>query len=197
MCTPPPPYAPTSPPGARPRPSPACSRTPAASSSRPRAARPRGAGPSAWALPVPTLRRRPQNGQLRPSTRMLDGTLADDLHTAARPDHHLRLRCSGRRSARPPAVGHADYSDAALLLLAAVQTKFYDQLDANGEGGHTAELALSWPPSTPPAPPDRPATGSPSTACDRSSREQPGPCRPHQRRLGSHAPQSRPGRRNR
>jgi hypothetical protein len=44
--------------------------------------------------------------------------------------------------ARPP-LGHADDYDAALHVLAAVQTEFYDQLDANGEGGHTAELALS------------------------------------------------------
>lgn len=46
---------------------------------------------------------------------------------------------------RPP-LGHADDYDAALHVLAAVQTEFYDQLDANGEGGHTAELALSLAP---------------------------------------------------
>lgn len=43
---------------------------------------------------------------------------------------------------RPP-LGQADDYDAALHLLAAVQEEFYDQLDANGEGGHTAELALA------------------------------------------------------
>lgn len=43
---------------------------------------------------------------------------------------------------RPP-LGHAGTLDAALGVLAGVQEKFYDQLDANGEGGFQAELALS------------------------------------------------------
>ncbi len=43
---------------------------------------------------------------------------------------------------RPP-LAHADDYDAALHVLAAVQAEFYDQLDANGEGGHTAQLALA------------------------------------------------------
>jgi hypothetical protein len=42
---------------------------------------------------------------------------------------------------RPP-LGHAEDYDAARYVLAAVQEEFYDQLDANGEGGHTAQLAL-------------------------------------------------------
>lgn len=46
---------------------------------------------------------------------------------------------------RPP-LGHADDYDAALYVLAAVQEEFYDQIDANGEGGHTAELALALAP---------------------------------------------------
>ena len=43
---------------------------------------------------------------------------------------------------RPP-FGHAGDLDAALGLLASVQEEFYDQLEANGEGGFRAELALS------------------------------------------------------
>ena len=43
---------------------------------------------------------------------------------------------------RPP-LGHAGDLDAALVVLAGVQEEFYDQLDANGEGGFRAELALS------------------------------------------------------
>jgi len=45
-----------------------------------------------------------------------------------------------------PLLGQADDYDAALHVLAAVKEEFYDQLDANGEGGHTAELALSLAP---------------------------------------------------
>ena len=43
---------------------------------------------------------------------------------------------------RPP-LGHAGDLDEALGVLAAVQEQFYDQLDANGEGGFRAELALA------------------------------------------------------
>ena len=43
---------------------------------------------------------------------------------------------------RPP-LGHAGDLDAALGVLAGIQEQFYDQLDANGEGGFRAELALS------------------------------------------------------
>lgn len=46
---------------------------------------------------------------------------------------------------RPP-LGHAGDYDAALCVLSAVQEEFYDQLDANGEGGHTAHLALALAP---------------------------------------------------
>ncbi len=57
---------------------------------------------------------------------------------------------------RPP-LGHAADFGAALDVLAAVQGEFYDQLDANGEGGHHPELALSI------APVD--ATGGIGPAC--------------------------------
>jgi len=40
-------------------------------------------------------------------------------------------------------LGQADDYDAALHVLAAVKEEIVDQLDANGEGGPTAELALS------------------------------------------------------
>ena len=43
---------------------------------------------------------------------------------------------------RPP-LGHAGDLDAALGVLAGVQEEFYDQLDASGEGGFRADLALS------------------------------------------------------
>ena len=43
---------------------------------------------------------------------------------------------------RPP-LAEADDYDAGLLALAAVQEEFYDQLDANGEGGHTVHFALA------------------------------------------------------
>ena len=46
---------------------------------------------------------------------------------------------------RPP-LAHADDHDAALYVLDTVQTEFYDQLDANGEGGHPAQLALALAP---------------------------------------------------
>ena len=42
---------------------------------------------------------------------------------------------------RPPLAEAGDY-DAGLLALAAVQEEFYDQLDANGEGGARVRLAL-------------------------------------------------------
>ena len=57
---------------------------------------------------------------------------------------------------RPP-LGYAGDLDAALEVLAGVQEEFYDQLDANGEGGFRAELALSI------APVD--ATGAIGPAC--------------------------------
>ena len=40
-------------------------------------------------------------------------------------------------------LAHADDYDAALYVLSVVQEKFYDQLRANGEGGHTVHLALA------------------------------------------------------
>ena len=43
---------------------------------------------------------------------------------------------------RPPLAHAGDY-DAALYVLSVVQQEFYDQLDANGEGGHTVHLALA------------------------------------------------------
>jgi hypothetical protein len=43
---------------------------------------------------------------------------------------------------RPPLSHAVDY-EAALHVLSAVQEEFYDQLDANGEGGHTVHLALA------------------------------------------------------
>lgn len=46
---------------------------------------------------------------------------------------------------RPP-LGQADDYDAALHVLTAVQEEFYDQLDANGEGGCNPELALALAP---------------------------------------------------
>ena len=46
---------------------------------------------------------------------------------------------------RPPLAEAGDY-DAGLLALAAVQEKFYDQLDANGEGGARVRLALTLAP---------------------------------------------------
>lgn len=49
---------------------------------------------------------------------------------------------------RPP-LGEADDYDAALPVLATVQETFYDQLDANGEGGHRARLALIVAPIAP------------------------------------------------
>ena len=57
---------------------------------------------------------------------------------------------------RPP-LGHAGDLDDAVDVLAALQEQFYDQLDANGEGGFRAELALSI------APVD--ATGTIGPAC--------------------------------
>ncbi len=42
---------------------------------------------------------------------------------------------------RPPLAEADDYK-AGLHMLTAVQEEFYDQLDANGEGGHRARLAL-------------------------------------------------------
>ncbi len=42
---------------------------------------------------------------------------------------------------RPP-LGHAGDHDAALYVLSDAQEEFYDQLDANSEGGHTAHRAL-------------------------------------------------------
>jgi hypothetical protein len=46
---------------------------------------------------------------------------------------------------RPP-LGHAGDYEAALYVLSVVQEEFYDQLDANGEGSHTAQLALALAP---------------------------------------------------
>lgn len=43
---------------------------------------------------------------------------------------------------RPP-LGQAQDYGAALHMLNAVQEEFHDQLDANGEGGHCAQLALA------------------------------------------------------
>ena len=43
---------------------------------------------------------------------------------------------------RPPLAEAGDYN-AALDVLSVVQEQFYDQLDANGEGGHTVHLALA------------------------------------------------------
>lgn len=43
---------------------------------------------------------------------------------------------------RPP-LAHAGDHNAALYVLTVVQQEFYDQLDANGEGGHTVQLALA------------------------------------------------------
>ena len=54
-------------------------------------------------------------------------------------------------------LGHAGDPDAAPDVLADLQEEFYDQLDANGEGGLRAELALSI------APVD--ATGAIAVAC--------------------------------
>ena len=42
-----------------------------------------------------------------------------------------------------PLLAYAGDYDAALYLLTVVQEEFYDQLDANGEGGHTVHLALA------------------------------------------------------
>ena len=47
--------------------------------------------------------------------------------------------------ARPPLAAAGDY-EAGLLTLAAVQAGFYDQLDANGEGGGRVRLALTLAP---------------------------------------------------
>jgi hypothetical protein len=49
----------------------------------------------------------------------------------------LDLHVPGR-----PTLGEAGDYDAALLVLDAVQEQFYDQLDANGEGGNAIQLAL-------------------------------------------------------
>ena len=57
---------------------------------------------------------------------------------------------------RPPLAHAGDY-DAALYLFSVVQEEFYDQLDANGEGGFRAELALSISPVE--------ATGAIGPAC--------------------------------
>lgn len=46
---------------------------------------------------------------------------------------------------RPP-LAEADDYEAGLHMLAAVQEEFYDQLDANGEGGHRVRLALTLAP---------------------------------------------------
>lgn len=46
---------------------------------------------------------------------------------------------------RPP-LGHAGDYEAALQVLSVVQEQFYDQIDANGEGGHTVRLALALAP---------------------------------------------------
>ncbi len=46
---------------------------------------------------------------------------------------------------RPP-LAQADDYEAVLYVLAAVQEEFYDQLEANAEGGHTAGLVLSLAP---------------------------------------------------
>ncbi len=56
-----------------------------------------------------------------------------------------------------PSLGHAEDYAAALRALTAVQEQFYDQFDANGEGGHNPELALAI------APVD--ATGTIGPAC--------------------------------
>lgn len=40
-------------------------------------------------------------------------------------------------------LAHAGDYDAALYVLSVVQEEFYDQIDANGEGGHTVHLALA------------------------------------------------------
>jgi hypothetical protein len=42
-----------------------------------------------------------------------------------------------------PSLARADDYDAALHLLEVLQREFYDQLEANGEGGACAELALA------------------------------------------------------
>lgn len=57
------------------------------------------------------------------------------------PGHNSRLRRPGLRAARPAASRPAEDYAAALRALTAVQEQFYDQLDANGEGGHNPELA--------------------------------------------------------
>ena len=46
---------------------------------------------------------------------------------------------------RPPLAEAGDY-EAGLRTLAAVQEGFYDQLDANGEGGGRVRLALTLAP---------------------------------------------------
>ena len=46
---------------------------------------------------------------------------------------------------RPPLAEAGDY-EAGLLSVAAVQEEFYDQLDANGEGGGRVRLALTLAP---------------------------------------------------
>lgn len=46
---------------------------------------------------------------------------------------------------RPPLAEAADY-DAGLRTLVAVQEEFYNQLEANGEGGDRVRLALSLAP---------------------------------------------------
>ena len=46
---------------------------------------------------------------------------------------------------RAPLAEAGDY-DAGLLTLTAVQEEFYDQLDANGEGGSRVRLALTLAP---------------------------------------------------
>ena len=47
---------------------------------------------------------------------------------------------------RPPLAKVGDY-EAGLLALAEVQEEFYDQLDANGEGGGRVRLALTLAPT--------------------------------------------------
>lgn len=56
-----------------------------------------------------------------------------------------------------PPLAEADDYEAGLHMLAAVQEEFYNQLDANGEGGHRVRLALTLAP--------RDATGTIEPAC--------------------------------
>ena len=69
-----------------------------------------------------------------------------DTDPAAHPDHRPSVRRARPGPARPAPLAEAGDYDAGLLALAAVQEQFYDQLDANGEGGGRVRLALALAP---------------------------------------------------